>query len=71
MDHFQFGRLIGEIEHRLEAIETEWRTIKHYGRRGIVLAALGTATALSHLNAQQVAMWLKSGLDLMRAFIGG
>ena len=71
MDSWTLGRLIGEIEHRLDALESEWRTIKYYGKRDLLLLSLATTTALSHMNAQQVASWLKSLLSLIPAWLSG
>lgn len=71
MDSWTLGRLIGEIEHRLDALESEWRTIKYYGKRGLLLLSLATTTALSHMNAQQVAYWLKSLPSLILQWLSG
>ena len=71
MDSWTLGRAIGEIEHRLDALEKEWQTIKYYGRRGLLLLSLAATSALSHLNAQQVAYWLKNLPHLILTWLSG
>ena len=71
MDSWALGRLIGEIERRLDVLESEWRTIKYYGKRGLVLLSLATTTALSHMSAQQVAVFLKSLPSLILSWLSG
>lgn len=70
MDSFRLGRLIGELEQRLEALEAEWEKAKHYGRRAILLLALMGAAAIGHMDTLDLAKLLQEVARLLGWLVG-
>ncbi len=77
MDELTLGRLIGELQHRLAVLETEWRAAKkllrkfwHYGKRGALIAAIYLLNLLAQTPSEVILMKIKWAFGLMANLLG-
>ncbi len=77
MDTLSLGHLIASLEHRIGALEADWRRVKrfwrkflHYGRRIALIVALYLANLIAHMEPAQIGSWIKWALGPMVGLLG-